>query len=801
MQSLSRLPSIPAEFWKDGERLRERYQGQSLNRLEDVRFLTGRGKYVGNEHVPGVLHAHVVRSPHASARIVRIDLDAARAVPGVVAVWSEADLAADGIGELPCVTVIDAVEPIIVPPHPALARGMVRHVGDPVVCIVAESVQAAMTAGEAVDIAYEPLPCVTVATAALQPDAPLIWPEAPGNSAFLFRKGDAAAVAAAMASAAHIVECDLFNNRVVAAPLETRAAIGFHDRKSGQFLLSVTGQGVHDAQRVLADTVFKVPRDRMRVVVPDVGGGFGMKNYVYPEYVLVLWAARKLGRPVRWVSERAEDFVSSAHGRDFFARSRLALDKDGRFLALEVRAVANMGAYLSTSGPISSTNPASSAMGGVYNIPSVFFEVRGAFTNTPPIDAYRGAGKPEANYLIERLVNLASIRTGIDAIKLRRRNIIKKFPHRTAMGLNIDGGRFGANLDDAIALADLDGFRKRRKQSVKAGLLRGIGIACFLETARGVPTEFARAAFEADGTVSLAVGTQSNGQGHETSYPQIAADLLGLPIDVFRFQQGDTDLLPGGHGHGGARSMHMGGTALVMAVEKLIEKGRLIAAHLLQAPIEQVSFVEGRFVVERTERAIAIRELADAARDPANLPEGLAPGLDGSATNTRDLYTFPNGCHVAEVEIDPDSGVVRLDRYIIVDDFGSLVNPRLALGQVHGGVAQGIGQSLLEHVVFDPEGQLLSGSLMDYALPRAQDLPNFAGGLNDSAPTNSNPLGVKGTGQAGSIAAPQTIMNAVLDALSPLGIEQLDMPATPYLVWSAIQAARSKTRTNAVQPL
>ena len=772
----------------------ERYQGQSLNRLEDFRFLTGRGRYVANDHVPGVLHAHVLRSPFAFARIVRLDLEAARAIPGVVAIFTEVDLAADGIGELPCVTVIDAVEPIVMPPRPALARGIVRHVGDPVVCIVADSPEAAMAASEAVDISYEPLPCVTAATAALRPDAPQIWPEAPGNSAFLFQKGDAAAVAVAMASAAHVVECDLINNRVVAAPLETRAAIGFHDRKTDQFLLSLTGQAVHDTRRVLAGSVFKIPIERMRVVVPDVGGGFGMKNYVYPEYVLVLWAARKLGRPVRWVSERAEDFVSSAHGRDFFARSKLALDKDGRFLGLEVRAVANMGAYLSTNGPVSSTNAAGSAMGGVYDIPSVFVEVRGAFTNTPPIDAYRGAGKPEANYLIERLVNLASARTGIDAVKLRRRNIIRRFPHRTAMGMKIDGGRFGASLDEAIALADLDGFRKRRRQSVKAGLLRGIGLACFLETSRGTPSEFARVAFEADGTVSLAVGTQSNGQGHETAYPQVAADLLGLPIAAFRFCQGDTDLLPGGHGHGGARSMHMGGTALAMAVEKLIEKGRLVAAHLLQAPADQVAFTDGRFVVQSTERAIEIGKVADAARDPANLPEGLTPGLDGSATNASDLYTFPNGCHVAEVEIDPDTGVVRLDRYTISDDFGSLINPRVALGQVHGGVAQGIGQALLEHVVFDPEGQLLTGSFLDYTLPRAQDLPHFAGGLNNSAPTKSNPLGVKGTGQAGCIAAPQTIMNAVLDALSPLGVDELDMPATPFLVWSAIQAARAKTQ-------
>jgi carbon-monoxide dehydrogenase large subunit len=777
--------------------LRERYQGKSLERLEDTRFLIGGGRYVANDHVPGVLQAYVLRSPVAFARIARLGLEAARAVPGVAAVFTEADLAADGIGELPCIMVIDAAEPLIHPPRPALARGVVRHVGDPVACIVAESLDAAMTAGEAVDISYEPLACVTSATEALQPGAPQIWPQAPGNSAFLFCKGDASAVASAMASAAHVVECDLMNNRVVAAPMETRAAIGFHDRSTGQFLLSLTGQGVHETRRILAESVFKIPIERMRLVVPDVGGGFGMKNYVYPEYALVLWAARKLGRPVRWVCERAEDFVSSAHGRDFFARSRLALDGSGRFLGLEVRAVANMGAYLSTLGPISSTNAAATAMGGVYDIPSVFVEVRGAFTNTPPIDAYRGAGKPEANYLIERLVNLAAVRTGIDAIKLRRRNIVRKFPHRTAMGMTIDGGRFGANIDEAVALADVDGFRKRRARSSKVGLLRGIGIACFLETARGAPAEFARAAFEADGKVSLSVGTQSNGQGHETAYPQIAADLLALPIDAFRFHQGDTDLLPGGNGHGGARSMHMGGTALVLAIEALIEKGRRIAAHLLQSAVDQVAFADGNFVVRGTDRSIAIVQLADAARDPANLPEGMTPGLDGDATNRCDLYTFPNGCHVAEVEIDPDTGIVRLDRYTISDDFGSLINPRVALGQVHGGVVQGIGQSLLEHVVFDSgSGQLLTGSFLDYALPRAQDLPNFAGGLNDSVPTRSNRLGVKGTGQAGSIAAPQTIMNAVLDALSPLGIHELDMPATPFRVWSAIQAARPSAKSD-----
>ena len=769
-----------------------RYQGQSLNRLEDERFLTGRGTYVANGSPAGCLHAHVLRSPHGHARIVRIDSAAARALPGVVAVLTEADIAADGIGDLPCVSVLDAVEPIVVPPRPALARGVVRHVGDPVACIVAETIAAALEAAEAIDVEYEALPCVVDGAAAVAPGAPQIWSQAPGNSAFLYRRGDAAAVEKAMAAAPHIVECELVNNRVVVAPLETRAAIGTWDEAADLLHLTLTGQAVHGVRKQLAEAVFRIPVERMRLTVPDVGGGFGMKNFVYPEWVLVLWAARRLKRPVRWVSERIEDFVSSTHGRDNVSRARLALDRAGRFLALTVDTVANMGAYLSTSGPGSPTIAAGSATGGVYAIPSISLQVRGAFTNTPPIDAYRGAGKPEANYLIERLVDLAAIETGIDAVELRRRNIISAFPYRTAMGMQIEGGRFGANLEDAIGAADRAGFAGRRAQSSAAGLLRGMGVACFLETARGAPGEVAKAAFDSDGTVFLAVGTQSNGQGHETTYPQIAADMLGLPISAFRFHQGDTGLLPSGNGHGGARSMHLGGTALVLAIEKLLEKAQSVAAHLLQAPVDQIVFTEGLFAVRGTERSVALTKVAEAACDPANLPEGLTPGLEGSASNVSDLYTFPNGCHVAEVEIDPETGTLRLDRYTLIDDFGRLLNPRLTLGQVHGGVAQGIGQAMLEHVVFDPEtGQLLSGSFMDYALPHACDLPTFAGGLNAGAPTPSNRLGVKGSGQAGCIAAPQTIMNAVLDALAPLGITQLDMPATPHRIWRAVQSARA----------
>ena len=772
----------------------DRTLGQSLGRVEDARFLTGRGTYVANIAAPDCLHIHVLRSPYGHARIDGMDSAAARTMPGVVAVVTGDDLAADGIGDLPCITVFDAVEPLIVPPRPALARGVARHVGDPVACVVATSAAAALEAAEAIDVSYQPLPCVVDSLAALTPGAPQIWPQASGNSAFLFRRGDQGAVAAAMASAAHIVDCELVNNRVVVAPIETRAAIAMFDPGADLLHLTLTGQAVHGMRRQLAETIFRIPVERMRLTVPDVGGGFGMKNVVYPEYVLVLWAARRLRRPVRWVSERIEDFVSSAQGRDNVSHARLALDAAGRFLALDVHTVANMGAYLAANGPISSTTAAASAMGGVYAIPAVCTEVRGAFTNTPPIDAYRGAGKPESNYIIERLVDLAAAQLGVDAVELRRRNIIATFPHRTAMGMQIDGGRFGANLEAAVQVADHAGFAERRAESAAAGLLRGIGVACFLETARGAPNEVARAAFDADGTVLLAVGTQSNGQGHETTYPQVAADMMGLPVTAFRFRQGDTQLLPGGNGHGGARSMHLGGTALVLAIEALLEQARRIAAHLLQAPVEQVTFADATFTVTDTDRRVGIAAVAEAARDAANLPEGLTPGLDAAGTNVCDLYTFPNGCHVAEVEIDPETGAVRLDRYTLVDDFGRLLNPRLTLGQVHGGVAQGIGQAMLEHVVFDPDsGQLLSGSFMDYALPRADDLPAFAGGLDATAPTAANRLGVKGSGQAGAIAAPQTIMNAVLDALAPLGVAELDMPATPHRVWQAIQSARRAT--------
>jgi aerobic carbon-monoxide dehydrogenase large subunit len=761
----------------------------SLRRLEDKRFLTGQGRYVDDVAVLGQLHGVVLRSPHGHALIEGIEAAAARTMPGVRGLFTAADLDADKIGTLPCIAEVATVAPMIVPPRRALARDRVRHVGDPVVFVVADTVQQARDAAERVAVNYRPLPAVIEAREALSLEAPLLWDEAPGNLSYRFERGDKPAVAAAFAKAAHIVEIELVNNRLLAAPIEPRAAIGTYDAASDRFDLLLTGQGVHSLRRQLAEAVFHMPPDRIAVRAPDVGGGFGVKNFLYPEWVLVLWAARRLGRPVRWIAERGEEFISSAQGRDNHTRARLALDRGGRFLALDVDTVANLGAYLSTNGPGSSTNSPASAMGGVYDIPAVFMAVRGVFTNTLPIDAYRGAGKPEANYLIERLADCAARRLALDAVELRRRNLISRFPYRSGLGVTIDCGRFAANLDEMAQRVRAGGFAARRQAAAERGRLRGLGIGCFLETSRGTPGERAEIRFEPNGRIALVLGTQSNGQGHETSFAQIAADLLGLPIAAFRFVQADTTAVKSGNGHGGARSMHMGGSALYLAAQMVLSKARAIAAHLLQADASEVSFSAGRFTVSGSERGIDLLALAEAARDPTNLPDGMTPGLDADAYNDSDVFTFPSGCHAAEIEIDPETGAVTLERYLAIDDYGRLINPMLTMGQVQGGVAQGIGQALLEHTVYEEQsGQLLSGSFLDYALPRADDLPPLDIALAE-LPTAVNPLGVKGAGQAGCMAAPQTIINAILDALAPLGIGHIDMPATPERIWRAIRDA------------
>jgi carbon-monoxide dehydrogenase large subunit len=735
--------------------------GQSTRRVEDERFLTGRGTFVDDVNLAGQLFAYVVRSPHAHAVIERIDGRGA-------SVFTYEDIA--DLGLLPCATAVATVGPMLVPPRPALANGRVRHVGDPVAFVVGETPAEARDKAERVVVEYRPLPPVVNAAAALAPGAPLLWDEVPSNLSFRFQKGDPGAVRAALARAAHVVELDLINNRLIIAPTETRAAIGRFEHDT--FHLFVTAASVHAIRDQLAG-VFRVPTDKVLVSAPDVGGGFGIKNALYPEWVMLLWIARRLGRPVKWVEDRAEDFVSTAQGRDNITTARLGLDADGRFLALDVSTIANLGAYMSGGGPGSSTNAPANAMGSGYVIPAIAMDVRAAFTNTVPIDAYRGAGKPEANYLLERLIDLAARRHGFDPADLRRRNMVTDFPYTKALGSVIDGGRFAANVDDVIALADRNGFAARRAASERRGLLRGLGLCCFMETARGAPNEGAEIRFAANGTVELLVGTQSNGQGHETSYPQIAADLLGLPPETFRYTQGDTGRVRAGNGHGGARSMHMGGAALFRAANEVIAKGTAAAALLLQAKPDEVRFENGAFVAG--ERAIA---LLDVARE--------AP-LDTYVWNLLDVITFPNGCHIAEVEVDPETGLVTLDRYHGVDDYGTLINPMLTIGQVQGGLAQGIGQAMLEHTVYDLEsGQLLSGSLMDYALPKAADLPDLNIMLSGT-PTNANPLGVKGAGQAGAMAAPQTIICAILDALAPLGVTHIDMPATPERIWRAIQ--------------
>jgi len=758
---------------------------KSIHRLEDARFLTGRATYSADMNRDGQLYAVMVRSDHAHAELLGVTVDAAAAVAGVVGIYTDQDLHTDNLNPLPCNAAFEAVSPLVIPPRRALARDRVRHVGDIVAMVIADSLAAAEAAAELVEIDYASLAPIVDPVAALQPGAPEVWPEAPGNLAFQFQAGDAAAVRSAIENAAHVVELDLVNNRVSAVPMEPRAGIGEYDPETERFTLSFTGQGLHSIRNQIAH-VFGLPADRFHLKAPDVGGGFGLKNFIYPEWVLLPWAARHLGRPIKWVAERGEDFAAATHGRDMHVSARLALDEDGNFLALEADMISNMGAYLSSVAPNIPTKSAPTAMGGIYKVPQVFMDVRGVFTNTAPVDAYRGAGKPEANFLMERMVEVAARRCGFDPVELRRRNAIAEFPYTSALGITVDGGRFGNNIDDAVILADRAGFEARRQTSAANGRLRGLGLACFLETARAVPEEGAEVRFTAGGRIELRVGTESNGQGHETTYAQIAGDYFGLPIDAFDYIHADTDATRMGHGHGGARSMHMGGSALVKAMDAVMEKARGIAAGLLQTEPAALTFAGGTFTASASGSSAALMDVAAAARqqDPAD------HGLDTFAKVEDAPFTFPNGCHVAEVEIDPDTGAVELLNYVTAEDYGRLLNPMLTAGQVHGGIAQGIGQAIGEHAVYDPEsGQLMAGSMMDYLVPAAHQLPVLEVHLENGMPTNANPLGVKGSGQAGAIAAPQTIMNAVVDALAPLGIDHLDMPATPQAVWRAIRQA------------
>ena len=764
---------------------------QPIRRVEDQRFITGQGRYMDDINRPGQTYAYLLRSPHAHALIRGIDTAAAKAAPGVLGVYTGADLTADGIGPLPCVIPLQSRDgrDRANPPHPALATDRVRHVGDPVVLLVAETLAAARDAAELVEIDYEPLAAVSDMRAALQPGAPQLWEDAPGNLVFDWMLGDRAKVDAAFAKAKHVTTLEVNNNRIVVASMEPRVAIGEYDQASQRFTLYANTQGAHSVKGLLAGMVLNIPPDKLRVVTPDVGGGFGMKLFLYAEHVLTTYAARKLGRPVKWTSERSEAFLSDTQGRDNLTKGEIAFDGDGKILAIRVTTLANMGAYLSTFAPFIPTIAGTRVLSSQYATPLISAEVKGVFTNTVPVDAYRGAGRPEANYLVERLMDTAARELGLSGSELRKRNFIppSAFPYATPTGLNYDSGAFLENMERAMQAADWANAPARVKAARSRGKRRGIGMACYLEATAGPSEERAEIRFEADGTVSVLVGTQSTGQGHETAYMQLVSERLGVPFDRIRVFQGDSDLIKSGGGTGGARSLYSEGGAILGASDIIVSKGKQVASNLLEAAAADIEFEAGVFRIVGTDRKVGIMEVAQAARNPAKRPADLGDGLEAEA-NIGVAGTFPNGCHIAEVEVDESTGQVALVAYTVVDDMGRVINPMILEGQAHGGIAQGVGQALLEHAVYDETGQLLSGSFMDYCMPRADDLPPIRFELNE-VPCTTNPLGVKGAGEAGTVGAAPAVINALVDAVKDLGIRHIDMPATPERVWRAIAAA------------
>ena len=767
---------------------------QPVRRVEDPRLLKGNGSYTDDVSPAGTLHGVVLRSPHAAAKITAIDATAARGLPGVLAVYTGADLEADGIGGLPCAINLknrDGSQQAS-PGHPVLASTQVRHAGDPVAFIVAETTEAARDAAEAVLVDYDVLPSVTDLGAAMDEGQPLVWDSAPNNRVFDWEIGQKDLTEELFAKAAHVTRLTVVNNRIVVASMEARAALASFDAESGRWTLRTNTQGGWLLKGILSKSVFNVPEESFRIITPDVGGGFGMKIFVYAEHALTCYAARKLGRPVKWVSERSEAFLSDTHGRDNITLGEIALDADHKFLALRTRNVANMGAYLSTFAPMIPTGAGTGVLASVYGFQAVYANVVGVFTNTVPVDAYRGAGRPESNYLVERLIDAAANEAGIDRVELRRRNMVgpEAMPHKTPVGKVYDSGEFKVVLDAALQTMDWAGFESRRAAAARRGKRRGIGLSYYLEATGGAPTERAEIRFAEDGFVDVYVGTQSTGQGHETAYVQLTVDRLGVPGEMVRVKQGDTDTIPTGGGTGGARSLYSEGQAIALTAATVIERGRRAASEALEAAMVDIEFEAGRFAVAGTDRGIDIMTLASTQRARAAKGEDVTT-LDAAEVAKIDAHTFPNGCHIAEVEVDPETGIVEIVRYSVTDDVGKAVNPMIVRGQVHGGVAQGFGQAVLERTSYDPSsGQLLSGSFMDYALPRASDLPDIEVDLIE-VPCGTNPLGVKGAGEAGAVGSPPAVMNAIVDALRAVGVTHLDMPATPETVWKAMHLARA----------
>jgi carbon-monoxide dehydrogenase large subunit len=762
--------------------------GDAPKRREDLRFLIGQGRYLDDLAFDRLTHAVVLRSTHAHAEIHGIDTASARSMSGVLSVLTAADARADGLK--PLLPYVEANtqtgDPFAFAPQPLLADGKVRYVGEPVALIVAESRDQALNAAERVVVDYVPLPAVTAAAAARPPAAPLLSPEVPGNLCLEWRAGDRVGVEAAFATAAHVVSLSVNNHRIVTNPMEPRGVVGLYDPATGRYTAHVSAQSIH-ATRDHAASALGVEPNRIRFVAPDVGGGFGAKNFIYPEHVLIPWAAKRVGRPVKWIASRSEVFLADHQGRDHQAEAQLALDAAGRFLALRISSVANLGAYLSGSAGGVQTFQYAFLPGTVYRIPAIELIVAAVFTNTAPIGVLRGPGYGETVNIMERLVDAAARQCGLDPAELRRINMVPAaaMPMTNAFGNKIDSGAFSETLDRALAVADVEGFAARQRDGESRGLLRGLGLAYHIKATGGSPSENVDIRFETDGTVSLITGTQTIGQGHETTFPQILADRLGVSNDMIWLVQGDTDLIPLGGGHGSSRATYMGGTAIWRAADMIIEKGRRIAAEALEAAEADIRFEDGCFVVAGTDRVIDILRVAAIAREAGD-------PLDTYYAWTREWMTFPNGAHVVEVEIDRETGEVRLARYTAVDDYGVMVNPMVAAGQAHGAIAQGAGQALLEHAIYEPgSGQVLAGSFMDYPLPRADDLVPFQVGFN---PTRcmTNPLGVKGCGEAGMVGAFPAVTSAILDALAPLGVDEIEGPGTAYRIWRAIRTANRK---------
>lgn len=772
--------------------------GARVKRVEDRRFITGKGNYTDDVNRPGQAHAYFLRSPHAHASIKGIDAKAALEMPGVLAVLTGEDLAADAIGPLPCGWMIHSKDgsPMKTPGHPCLAQGKARYVGDPVAVIIAETARQARDAAEAVSVDYAELPSVVDLSTA-QSSKTLVHDDVPRNTAFEWEIGDKAATEAAFKNAHHVTRIELVNNRLVPNAMEPRAAVGDYDAGTDHYTLWTTSQNPHVARLVMSAFLNVAPEHKLRVIAPDVGGGFGSKIYVYPEETVCTWASKKVGRPVKWTCDRTEAFLSDAHGRDHITHAELATDDRGRILGMRVKTLANVGGYMNLFASSVPTYLYATLLSGQYDIPAIYCEVDTVYTNTTPVDAYRGAGRPEATFVVERLMEVAAREIGVDPATFRKRNFIRKFPHQTPVIMAYDIGDYHASLSKALELADYKGFGKRKREAARRGKLRGIGFSTYIEACGIAPSqavgslgggvglwESAEVRVNPVGTVEILTGSHSHGQGHETTFAQLVADRLGIPFENVSIVHGDTDKVQFGMGTYGSRSGAVGMSAISKALDKVVEKAKKIAAHLLEASEADVEFKNGNFVVSGTDKSIDWTSVALGAYVAHKFPTSeIEPGLKEGAFYDPVNFTFPAGCHICEIEVDPETGVAEIVQWVAVDDFGTIINPMIVEGQVHGGIAQGVGQALLEGTRYDDSGQLLTGSFMDYTMPRADNLPSFKVDTTVT-PCPSNPLGIKGCGEAGAIASPAAVVNALTDAL---GHEDVVMPATPQVIWRAAQ--------------